>query len=340
MLPIQVGPVQKDTMCQVLDIDLTYNILLGRPWIHEMQAVPSTYHQCVKFPYDGQEISISADHNPFQHCNAMGAAQDSLVPHNREKQRSLTLDLQTAKPNSLFGDFEQKMQIKDQGMGEYSLEPLCLAKLPTSPRSHGLPTTSMHLVTQPITKFDGTFIQLGTLAHESEDKDVLSWLYKDEKEGDRAAALDIVLPTHLYGKGYLIMQQMGYDGKGPIGKRKEGVTEPIDLPSQPSRDKTGLGCELTFLLRNPPRLTTKPQWKVKKKYKEESWQETLFESAETICKARERQDQKLHQEKLLSHKKAISAAIAHVQNPLFQEPIKSSPDTFISPQRDTIYEQI
>lgn len=44
MLPIQVGPVQKDTMCQVLDIDLTYNILLGQPWIHEMQAVPSTYH--------------------------------------------------------------------------------------------------------------------------------------------------------------------------------------------------------------------------------------------------------------------------------------------------------
>lgn len=85
VLSIQVGPIQKDTMCQVLDIDLTYNILLGRPWIHEMQAVPSTYHQCVKFPYNGQEVSISADHNPFQHCKAMGAAQDSLVPHNREK---------------------------------------------------------------------------------------------------------------------------------------------------------------------------------------------------------------------------------------------------------------
>lgn len=31
MLAIQVGLVQKDTMCQVLDIDLTYNILLSRP---------------------------------------------------------------------------------------------------------------------------------------------------------------------------------------------------------------------------------------------------------------------------------------------------------------------
>lgn len=109
-----------------------------------MQAVPSTYHQCVNFPYNEQEISISADHNTFQHCNAMGVAQDSLVPHNREKQRSSTSDLQKAKSESLPRDFKQKMQIREQGMGEYSLEPMCLATLPTSPRSHGLPTTSTH----------------------------------------------------------------------------------------------------------------------------------------------------------------------------------------------------
>lgn len=181
------------------------------------------------------------------------------------------------------------MKIREQGMGEYSLEPMCLAKLPTSPRSHGLPTTSTHQVTQPITKFDGTFIQLGTLAHESEEKDILSWLYKDEEEDNKAATLDIVLPIDLYGKGYLIMQQIGYDSKGPIGKCKEGVTEPIDLPSHPHRDKTRLGCKLTFLLRRTPRITPKPQWKEKKKYKEESWQEALFELAETIHKVRERQ---------------------------------------------------
>lgn len=65
VLPIRVGPTQKDTICQVLDIDLSYNILLGRPWIHEMQVVPSTYHQCLKFPHNGQEITISANSNPF-----------------------------------------------------------------------------------------------------------------------------------------------------------------------------------------------------------------------------------------------------------------------------------
>lgn len=128
----------------------------------------------------------------------MGAAQDSLVPHNREKQNSSTQDPQQEKSKSLPRDFKQKMKIKEQGMGEYSLEPMCLANLPISPRSHGLPTASRHQATQPITKFDGTFIQLDTLAHESEEKDILSWLYKDEEE-DRATAMEVDIPTHLYG---------------------------------------------------------------------------------------------------------------------------------------------
>ena len=53
VLPIQVGPVVRDIVFQVLHKELTYNILLGRPWIHDMQAVPSTYHQCLKFPFNG-----------------------------------------------------------------------------------------------------------------------------------------------------------------------------------------------------------------------------------------------------------------------------------------------
>ncbi|GLJ04943.1 hypothetical protein SUGI_0007520, partial [Cryptomeria japonica] len=68
-LPLRVGPVTKDVVCQILDLDLTYNILLGRPWIHEMSVVPSTYHRCIKFPHNGVEVTIKADPNPFIYCN-------------------------------------------------------------------------------------------------------------------------------------------------------------------------------------------------------------------------------------------------------------------------------
>ncbi|XP_070014723.1 uncharacterized protein [Nicotiana sylvestris] len=37
--------VVKDTKFQVVDMEMAYNIILGRPWIHEMDVVPSTLHQ-------------------------------------------------------------------------------------------------------------------------------------------------------------------------------------------------------------------------------------------------------------------------------------------------------
>ncbi|XP_075079962.1 uncharacterized protein LOC107761909 [Nicotiana tabacum] len=42
--------VTKDTKFQVIDADMTYNIILGRPWIHKMDDVPSTMHEVIKFP--------------------------------------------------------------------------------------------------------------------------------------------------------------------------------------------------------------------------------------------------------------------------------------------------
>nr|XP_016498846.1 PREDICTED: uncharacterized protein LOC107817511 [Nicotiana tabacum] len=36
--------VIKDTKFQVIDVDMAYNIILGRPWIHDMDVVPSTLH--------------------------------------------------------------------------------------------------------------------------------------------------------------------------------------------------------------------------------------------------------------------------------------------------------
>ncbi|XP_070011374.1 uncharacterized protein [Nicotiana sylvestris] len=42
--------VVKDTKFQVVEMDMAYNIILDRPWIHEMDVVPSTLHQVIKFP--------------------------------------------------------------------------------------------------------------------------------------------------------------------------------------------------------------------------------------------------------------------------------------------------
>ncbi|XP_057823738.1 uncharacterized protein LOC131035963 [Cryptomeria japonica] len=79
-----------------------------------------------------------------------------------------------------------------------------------------------------------------TLAEETKDKYVLQWLYKDEAKA-QLEVNNVSIPIEKYGKGYDIMRKMGYGGNSPIGKRKEGILEPIKPPSQHTKDKSGLG---------------------------------------------------------------------------------------------------
>ena len=81
VLPLCIDPIERGVTYQVLDIPLAYNILLGRPWIHEMYPMPSTYHQCVKFPFHGSEVTIPA--TTSNTCNMLKAIK-TFVPTNRE----------------------------------------------------------------------------------------------------------------------------------------------------------------------------------------------------------------------------------------------------------------
>ncbi|XP_070015494.1 uncharacterized protein [Nicotiana sylvestris] len=56
-LILTIGPVDFEVTFQILDIDTSYNFLLGRPWIHAVGAIPSTIHQMVKFEHEDQETS-------------------------------------------------------------------------------------------------------------------------------------------------------------------------------------------------------------------------------------------------------------------------------------------
>ena len=57
-LDIQVGPAEFNVEFQVLDINTSYNLLLGRPFIHMAGVVPSTLHQLMKFVWKDQELVI------------------------------------------------------------------------------------------------------------------------------------------------------------------------------------------------------------------------------------------------------------------------------------------
>ncbi|XP_009627931.2 uncharacterized protein [Nicotiana tomentosiformis] len=71
MLEFSIGPVEFTMEFQVLDMVVSYKLLLDRPWIHAAKEIPSSLHLMVKFEWDGQEIvvhgdeDISAYNDPF-----------------------------------------------------------------------------------------------------------------------------------------------------------------------------------------------------------------------------------------------------------------------------------
>ncbi|KAG7599567.1 Transposase MuDR plant [Arabidopsis suecica] len=60
-LPVLAAGVPKIVEFIVFDRPAAYNIIIGTPWIHQMKAIPSTYHQCVKFPTLGGIGTIRGD---------------------------------------------------------------------------------------------------------------------------------------------------------------------------------------------------------------------------------------------------------------------------------------
>ena len=58
---VMIGPVIYSILFQILRIQSSFNLLLGRPWIHEAGAIPSSLHQKVKFIHEGLIITIQSD---------------------------------------------------------------------------------------------------------------------------------------------------------------------------------------------------------------------------------------------------------------------------------------
>ncbi|XP_026451518.1 uncharacterized protein LOC113351801 [Papaver somniferum] len=47
---IPLKSITKEIVFCIVDVESPYNALIGRPWIHNILGVASTFHQCIKFP--------------------------------------------------------------------------------------------------------------------------------------------------------------------------------------------------------------------------------------------------------------------------------------------------
>ena len=59
-LELMIGPVVFQVMFKILRISISFNLLLGCPWIHSAGSIPSSLYLKVKFIHDGRVITISS----------------------------------------------------------------------------------------------------------------------------------------------------------------------------------------------------------------------------------------------------------------------------------------
>ena len=65
MIELLIGSTTFPILFQVCRIPTFFNLLLGRPWIHRVRAIPSSLHQKVKFIHDRQVITVQSLRDMF-----------------------------------------------------------------------------------------------------------------------------------------------------------------------------------------------------------------------------------------------------------------------------------
>lgn len=62
---------------------------------------------------------------------------------------------------------------------------------------------------------------------------IYKMLYKESEEQPNQDY--VTIPIENYGKGFKFLQNMGYDGKGPLGLQKKGIVEPLQPELVPKK---------------------------------------------------------------------------------------------------------
>ncbi|XP_074298559.1 uncharacterized protein LOC141629459 [Silene latifolia] len=79
-IPTYIEGVNKLVRYLVIEGPATYNVILGRPWLHQMKAIPSTYHQCLKFPTPWGVVKVKRDREEFISCYKQALKATTKLP--------------------------------------------------------------------------------------------------------------------------------------------------------------------------------------------------------------------------------------------------------------------
>nr|XP_009773733.1 PREDICTED: uncharacterized protein LOC104223899 [Nicotiana sylvestris] len=87
ILPVNMARTIQDTKFHVIEGDMRYNALLGRPWIYSMRAMPSALHQMMKFPKKDSVKTLYGEHHATKEMFAVHDLAPVSTPSTSEKSK-------------------------------------------------------------------------------------------------------------------------------------------------------------------------------------------------------------------------------------------------------------
>ena len=88
-LPVQAGSEVVELDFIVVDVYSPYTALVARPWLHALGAVPSTLHQKVKYPSEGQIHEIRGDQSVARQCLVAAIQHEPQAESSSRAERGL-----------------------------------------------------------------------------------------------------------------------------------------------------------------------------------------------------------------------------------------------------------
>ena len=61
VIPLIIEPIIFDVEFYIVDLEPSFNLLLGRPWLHKHQVILSTLHRMIKFRWGDDVVVIRVE---------------------------------------------------------------------------------------------------------------------------------------------------------------------------------------------------------------------------------------------------------------------------------------
>ncbi|GFZ19588.1 hypothetical protein Acr_28g0002930 [Actinidia rufa] len=96
-LDLLIDDMTSNALFHVINSNTSYNMMLGRSWLHKNSVVPSTLHQCCKYCHNGVVKKIVANDKPFNEAESYFADDKFYMANIIVKELQLVVSSSTYK---------------------------------------------------------------------------------------------------------------------------------------------------------------------------------------------------------------------------------------------------